>query len=276
MHRLWLITNPSSGSASEEKCAAIEAIFEERGLELAGRTIFPEEGLPDIDDLVEANVDTVVLFAGDGTVNAAACKYDRWKGQALVLPGGTMNIFAKRLHGDVDPHDIVHKAHEQNAAKAMPFVESGPHRAFCSVIIGPAAAWAHAREAVRYRRLRLLRRAIRVAWARTWSRGVSLFDGTRKRGAYKALLISPEDGWLKISAFSARGFIDAAKLGWEWLTGNWQDAPTVDNIRSAHVTVTGPRAIHALFDGEEVMLRCPALVSSGTSNLSFVATVDAS
>lgn len=275
MRRLWLITNPSSGSASPEKCAAIEAIFEERGLELAGRTIFPEEGLPEIDDLIAAEVDTVVLFAGDGTVNAAACKYDRWQGAALVLPGGTMNILAKRLHGDADPHDIVHKAHEQGGGRAMPFVESGPHRAFCSLIIGPAAAWAQAREAVRYRAFTRLRRAVRVAWARTWHRGVCLFDGTKERGAYKALLISPEDGWLKISAFSARGFMDAARLGWEWLTGNWQDAPVVDNVRSAHVTVTGPRAIHALFDGEEVMLKSPALVSSGVSNLSFIATVDA-
>jgi diacylglycerol kinase family enzyme len=186
-----------------------------------------------------------------------------------------MNILAKRLHSEADPHDIVHKAHEQGAARPMPFVESGPHRAFCSVIIGPAAVWAHAREAVRYRAIKRLRRAIRVAWARTWSRGVSLFDGTKERGSYKALLISPEDGWLKISAFSARGFADAAKLGWEWLTGNWQDAATVDNVRSAHVTVRGPPAIHALFDGEEVMLKSPALVSSGVSNLSFVATVEA-
>ena len=276
MHRLWLITNPSSGSASVEKCAAIEAIFAERGLELAGRTVFPEDGLPETEELVAANVDTVVLFAGDGTVNAAACRYDRWHGQALILPGGTMNILARRLHGETDPHDIVHKAHEQGAARAMPYVESGPHRAFCSLIIGPAAAWAQAREAVRYRAARRLRRAVQVAWARTWAQGVTLFDGTKQRGSYKALLISPEDGWLKISAFSARGFWDAAKLGWEWLTGNWQDAPTVDNVRSAHITVTGPPAIHALFDGEEVMLRSPALVSSGTSNLSFISTVEAS
>lgn len=275
MHRLWLITNPSSGSASEEKCAAIEAIFEERGLELVGRTNFPEDGLPDVEELVSGKVDTVVLFAGDGTVNAAACKYDKWHGQALVLPGGTMNILAKRLHGEADPHDIVHKAHEQGTPRAMPFVEAGPHRAFCAVIIGPTAAWAHAREAVRYRAFKRLRRAVQVAWARTWDRGVCLFDGTKQRGSYKALLVSPEDGWLKISAFSARGFADAAKLGWEWLTGNWQDAPTVDNVRSAHVTVTGPPAIHSLFDGEEVMLKSPARVSSGTSNLSFISTVEA-
>lgn len=270
-----MITNPSSGSASEAKCAAIEAIFEEQGLELVGRTTFPEEGMPSVEDLIAAKVDTVVLFAGDGTVNAAACKYDKWHGKALILPGGTMNVLAKRLHALTDPHDIVHAAHEKPVLRTLPFVESGPHRAFCALIVGPAAAWAGAREAVRYRHFKRLIRAVRVAWARTWSRGVTLFDGTRKRRNYKALLIAPEDGWLKITAFSADSFRETLRLGWEWLMGNIHNAPTVDDTRSAHVTVTGRRALHALFDGEEVKLACPARISSGTSNLRFITTVEA-
>src|SRR4028119_1513285 len=103
MERLWLITNFASGSASEEKCDAIQAIFQERGMELVGRTEFPDEKMPAVEDLISANVDTVVLFAGDGTVNTAECKYDKWNGKALILPGGTMNVLAKRLHGDAEP-----------------------------------------------------------------------------------------------------------------------------------------------------------------------------
>lgn len=274
MERLWLISNFASGSASEEKCDAIQAILEERGLALVRRTTFPDEPLPSVEDLIAEDVDTVVLFAGDGTVNAAACRYDKWHGKALILPGGTMNVLAKRLHGDAEPHDIVHAAHERPLLRTLPFVESGPHRAFCALIVGPAAAWAGAREAVRYRQFRRLLRAVRLAWARTWSRGVTLFDGTRKRGNYKALLIAPEDGWLRITAFSADNLRQAVRLGWGWLWGNLHDAPLVDDTRSAHVTVTGRRALHALFDGEEAKLPGPARISAGTSNLRFVATVE--
>lgn len=274
MERLWLITNFSSGSASAAKCEAIEAIFEEKGMVLAGRTAFPDEKLPPVEDLVSAQVDTVVLFAGDGTVNAAACKYDKWDGKALILPGGTMNMLARQMHGDAEPHDIVHAAHERPVLRQMPVVESGPHRAFCGLIVGPAAMWGYAREAVRYRRLKRLRRAVMLAWARTWQRGVSLFDGTHRRGNYRAVLIEPEDGWLKVTAFSASTFRDAARLGWEWIAGNILNAPTVDETRSAHVTVSGSRALHALFDGEEVKLTSPARISAGRSNLSFVTTVE--
>ncbi len=276
MEKLWLISNYASGSATEEKCDAIQAIMEERGMELVRRTTFPDEPLPSVEDLIAAGADTVVLFAGDGTVNAAACKYDKWHGKALILPGGTMNVLAKRLHGNSEPHDIVHAAHERPILRTLPYVESGPHRAFCALIVGPAAAWAGAREAVRYRHFKRFVRAARVAWARTWSRGVTLFDGTRKRGAYKALLIAPEDGWLRITAFSTANVAQALRLGWEWLLGNFHNAPTVDDTRSAHVTVTGRRTLHALFDGEEAKLPCPARISSGTSNLRFVATVEAS
>ena len=276
MERLWLITNFASGSATEEKCDAIQAIFTERGMELVGRTRFPDEDMPAIEDLVAANADTVVLFAGDGTINTAASKYDKWHGKALILPGGTMNMLARQLHGDAEPHDIVHKAHEAPTVRTMPYVESGEHRALCAVIVGPAATWAGAREAVRYRRVKRFIRAVRVAWGRTWSRGVTLFDGTRRRGAYKALLIAPEDGWLRITAFSTANIRQALRLGWEWLLGNFHNAPTVDDTRSAHVTVTGRRrTLHALFDGEEVILPNPARISSGTSNLRFVATLEA-
>jgi diacylglycerol kinase family enzyme len=269
-----MITNPASGSTNDAKCAAIEAIFEERGMALVGRTNFPEDSLPGVEELDEAGTDTVVLFAGDGTVNAAACKYDKWGGKALILPGGTMNVLAKRLHGTAEPGDIVHAAHERGVLQNLPYVESGPHRAFCALIVGPAAAWAGAREAVRYRRFKRFWRAVGVAWARTWSRGVTLFDGTRKRGNYKALLIAPEDGWLKITAFSTASFGQVARLGWEWLWGNVHNAPSVDDSRTAHATVTGRRALHALFDGEEAKLQSPASISSGTSNLRFVVTAE--
>ncbi len=275
MEKLWMITNMASGSASAAKCEAIEAIFEERGMALVGRTEFPDDELPDVEQLVAAEVDTLVLFAGDGTVNAAACKYDKWHGKALILPGGTMNVLAKRLHGEAEPHDIVHAAHERGEARPLPFVEAGPHRAFCAVIVGPAATWGQAREAVRYRRIRRLRRAIRLAWSRTWTRGVSVFDGTRRRSGYRALLIAPEDGWLRVTGFSAKTLRDAARLGWEWMAGNVLNAPTVDESRSAHVTVSGGRVLDALFDGEEVKLTSPARIAAGTSNLSFVTTVEA-
>ena len=47
---------------------ALEAVFEERGLTLVGRTAFPGDAIPHGTALDAVDVDTVVLFAGDGTI----------------------------------------------------------------------------------------------------------------------------------------------------------------------------------------------------------------
>lgn len=276
MERLWLVTNHASGSAGEAKCAAVEGIFAERGMKLAGRTVFPGEALPDAAGLDARGVDTLVLFAGDGTINAALCALGGWRGAVLILPGGTMNMLARRLHGEADPHAIVHAAHRDRRLTSLPFVEAGPHRAFVALILGPAATWAHAREIVRGGQFARLGRALRLAWTRSWAGEVSLFDGTRLRGRYNAVFVIPgADGRLSVSAVAAERWADLARLGWEWLTGNWHDAPAVDDGSAESAVVAGRRTLHALFDGEEARLRSPVRVRAGISELSFLTTVGA-
>jgi diacylglycerol kinase family enzyme len=274
MERLWLITNHASGSAGEAKCAAVEAIFAERGMVLAGRTVFPRDTLPASTELEAKRIDTVVLFAGDGTINAAVCALDGWAGAVLILPGGTMNMLAHQLHGDADPHAIVHAAHAERELTTLPFVEAGPHRAFVALIVGPAATWAHARELVRKRELSRVGRAVRLAWSRSWSREIRVTDGKALRGRYNAAIVTPAaDNCLAVSAATAERWGELARLGWEWLTGNWHDAPAVDDSRTGELTVTGRRALHALFDGEEAKLPAPLRIRAGRSNLKFITTV---
>lgn len=274
MERLWLVINPASGSTDATRARAIEALFVERGLAFVGRTVFPDEPLPDIAALDAAGADTLVLFAGDGTINAAACRLDAWPGEVLILPGGTMNLLARRLHGDAEPAAIVHAAHISAHTVRLPFVEAGPHRAFVALIAGPVASWARAREIVRRGRFAALGRAVRFAWRRSWSDRIAVRAGGRI-GRYNAVFVQPEDGRLAVAAIAAERWADIARLGWDWLTGDWHDAPAVDTRRATKATIAGRRTIQALFDGEEAMLPSPVTIGSGLSRLRFVSTVEA-
>ena len=147
MQRLWFITNPHSGSSDAAKAEAILAAFAERGLTLAGRTDFPDDDLPTPGALAKAKADTVVLFAGDGTINAAVCALADWDGAILVLPGRhdehARQVAPRRRRSRGD-----HRRRARDGRRiALPFVEAGKHRALVGLIVGPAANWYRAREA---------------------------------------------------------------------------------------------------------------------------------
>jgi diacylglycerol kinase family enzyme len=273
MQRLWFITNPNSGTTSRAKCDALEAVFDARGLALAGRTEFPDQPLPQSAALTREKVDTVVLFAGDGTINAALCALAEWKGSFLILPGGTMNLLAKALHTGLDPHEIVHAAQDETRRVALPFIEAGPHRAFVGLILGPAAAWGRAREAARKGRVGRLVQAARAAWRKTFHRdGIRIHGASALRDRYQAVFVTPDAEGLEVTAVDAREWKSIVQLGWDWLTGDWIAAQAVTESRARELRVDGTRSVLALFDGEPVTLDPSETIRAGKSQKAFIAT----
>lgn len=273
MKNLWFITNPNSGTTSRPKCEALEAVFAESGLSLAGRTEFPAHALPTDAELDAANVDTVVLFAGDGTINAALSALSAWEGAFLILPGGTMNLLAKGLHSETDPHKIVHAARQSDRRVALPFVEAGSSRAFVGLILGPAAAWGRAREAARKARFSRLIAAARAAWRKTFGQGGIRLEGAPGlRDHYQAVFVTPTLGKLHVAAVDARDWGSIVQLGWEWVTGDWIAARAVSEAQTETLRVRGNRPALALFDGEPVTLPPRTAIRAGKSLETFIKT----
>jgi diacylglycerol kinase family enzyme len=272
MKRLWFVTNPNSGSADHAKAEALGEVFAEHGLEIVGRTGFPDEELPTEADLAMAKADTVVLFAGDGTINAAVCALATWDGAILILPGGTMNMLAKTLHGDLDPAAIIAKAHHAGRQVALPYVEAGEHRALVGMIVGPAASWFKPREMARERKLGAMLPAMRAAWRRTFGRGIRLSGapglGQRIQGAY----VRAEGDHLEVAAVDARDFRSIADLGWNWVVGDWSVARAVTEVRAEALRIAERRPVLALFDGEPEQLDPGTSIRVGRTLEQFIAT----
>lgn len=270
--RAWLIVNPSSGSVTE--ALSVQAVEERPDLSIVGSTIFPDDPLPTPDALSVAGADLVILFAGDGTINAAACALDGWTGTALILPGGTMNMLARRLHGQAGPAAILDAALADPPPErvSIPFVEAGPNRAFVALIAGPPSAWAHAREAVRKGRLSAAWRAARIAWLRSFAGGVRLRPGPRGR-RHRAVAVLPDDEGMEVAAIDIDGWLQALRLGADWLGGDWRSSPHVALSRPAEAMLDSRRPIQLLFDGEAVKLPGPLRVVPGMSKLRFIRTL---
>lgn len=272
MKTLWFITNPKSGTATPAKAEALATVFADRGLVLAGRTAFPDDALPTPEALDSAGVDTAGLFAGDGTINAAVCALAEWHGTILILPGGTMNMLAKHLHGSTDSAAIVAAAVEHGRRTSLPYVDVAGHRAFVGLILGPAATWVRAREMVRAGRLRGLGRAMKHAWQRTFGRGIRLEGVPALKHGAQAVFVRPEADHLDIAAIDARDFRAIARLGWEWVTGDWVAAAEVTQCHVGQFRTRGDKPALALVDGEPIMLEAGSMVRVGMMREIFLTT----
>ena len=271
MQRLWLVLNTHSGSTSAAIVTELETACAD--YTVVGRSDFPRAALPDAAALDAAGADTLVVFGGDGTINAATCRVDDWDGVALILPGGTMNGLSRALHGDRPWREVLGRA-PAAPAEHVPIAVAGDHRALVGVILGPAASWFHAREAVRSGAWSKLRRALRFALRKTFARTIRVVGDGPHAGRHRAVIITPRADALEIASVSTASWFAAARLGVQWIVGDWHAGDDVHVSHAPNVTLTSSRTITALFDGEATKLPSPATVVHALTRLRFIATRD--
>jgi diacylglycerol kinase family enzyme len=103
-----LIVNPNAGRLDEIKRAqAMEVLRSHFRLEEFVTTA-REAGMKMTADAVAAGADLVISFGGDGLVNEVANGVAETTSSLGVIPGGTMNVFARALGLPLDPVEAAH------------------------------------------------------------------------------------------------------------------------------------------------------------------------
>lgn len=266
-----LICNLRSGSSDETLVGRLTEICLAAGTPLVRTVTLPGDDLPTAAELDDADIDLLMVLSGDGTLNAAAGKLETWNGAMLPLPGGTLNLFHKTLHGDRSPEDILHDALAGSARSVHPptiLCDAG--RAYIGVIAGPTTAWAEVREQFRTLSLSGLAETIPDAIDATLHG-----DGVRIRGAgqsFQAINLTP-----KADRILAEGLItDSAGSilhhGIAWLGGDFREGPSVDLSERRVVVIEGSGTIGLLLDGEPAELPSGATYRLEPSPLAFLAT----
>lgn len=270
MRRYWFVTNARSGSTAETVAADIRDTLSAMGHDMAGRTGFPDDALPSPDALVHAGVAWIVVYAGDGTVNAVLTALHAWNGAILILPGGTMNLLARTLHGEHDAMAILRRLADQPPRHvSLPFAEADGHHAYAGLILGPATRWAAAREAVRDGQVGRLIRAVRLAWRRSFGAGLRLAGVPELTRRYQAVFGTPYKDHIDLAAVDTRTWRKLFDLGWMALTDDWTNAQGVTRAFSTSFRLAGRRAIPALFDGEprQLLPGCDITLRQSTANI---------
>ena len=266
--RVWLVANRASQSTDDGRIAALEAALQAAGAVIAGSSDFPAEPAPDAAAL--HGIDTLVVMGGDGTLGAASAAAKGWDGQFLAIPGGTMNLLPKALHGDATPEAIVAAAATGTLAH-VPVVRAGGHTSYCRIIIGPLTRWARARENARHGRISRVWQAVRLALARGFLGGVKVAG---QPGRHPGVLVMPSDQGLDVALFSGRGIGDAMAVAVNFLLNDWRGAASVTAFTAPELQVGRRRTVRCLFDGELRRLPPPVLFVPGWSDLRYIHTLN--
>ena len=94
------IFNERSGSYDPALVAEIEQLFAQSDWPLSRVRDIGEGALPDAAAAKAQNLGLIVVLSGDGTLAAVAESLGGLEGTLLILPGGTMNLLSRTLHGD--------------------------------------------------------------------------------------------------------------------------------------------------------------------------------
>jgi diacylglycerol kinase family enzyme len=94
------------------------------------------------------NPEMLVVLGGDGTIRTAAEACTGTDIYLLPLPGGTLNVLPRALHGDSSWQEALKETLANPLTKALSAGRTGDERFFVAAIVGAPGLWMEAREAI--------------------------------------------------------------------------------------------------------------------------------
>lgn len=271
MAQPWLIANRTSGSHDPALCDAIEQAVEEYSGEAVRIVSLPDDPLPSVAEAEASGTELVVIFTGDGTVSMAVAALEGWQGDLLVLPGGTMNLLSRKLHGEQEPLAILKAALKPDAQRVIPPIAEGHGlRSLVGIVAGPTAAWGEVREDMRRLDVGGLIESVPQALQETLQGDPVFVDGVE--GEFQAVFIDPREEGLSINGIHAGTAAELLQHGWAWLKGDFREGPHTPLICAEEVILKRAGNFALLVDGEQAEAASPCRFKWAKCRSQFIAT----
>lgn len=209
--------------------SALTQALDDAGCELVETLCFPDDGAPSVDDLTSRQIDMLVTFGGDGTTSAVVTNAFGWDGAVLVLPGGTMNLLARRMHGDATPQEIVRRLHAGGIVKKVRprIIRSRHGYGLTGVLAGPGTVWNDVREAMRNTDVVdfVTSTTEAIAWSANGPKVVCMNVDAKRDDGYSAITINPHEDGLEANGYHAETIGDYASQGVALLQRDFRGGP---------------------------------------------------
>ncbi len=227
-HRCWLVCNAASGSNDDAAVAEVLSALTAVGFNPERTIRFPDEQPPDSQALASADVALLVVFGGDGTVHSVIENVSGWDGPVLVLPGGTMNMLAKRMHGDVPAPEVISRLAPDRLPTTRPEVITTRHGiALTGVLAGPGTIWNEVREAMRAANVLEFVASAKdaIAWSVKGPKVVCAEVDCGREEGYAAITVTPNATGLEANGYYAETLGDFAGQGIALINRDFRDGP---------------------------------------------------
>ena len=245
-----LLCNNQSGSYDLAREEWIAAQFAGAGMPLVANYCLPDQNIPSPDRLAADAIDTLVVWGGDGTINAAVDALAGWHGHLLAVPGGTLNLLVKQLHGEQDLHAIVGDAVAGRIRRAFPpSVTCSAGRAMVNMLAGPTTVWATVREHVRQRDIAEAAALVPEAFEESIAGDPVRVDGDDRQ--FQAISMTPSDEGIVVDGLHADGATLLIRHAIAWVGGDFRDGPRERLTVRPQVTIVSKSPLGLLMDGEQ-------------------------
>ena len=258
--------NPKSGSAPPDARERLAAVLAEAGHAGADLVEAEHERLEaQLGELVRTAPDLFIVWGGDGTLRAALSAAGMKTPNLLLLPGGTMNLLPRMLHGEKTWEEILRGVIHSPRRRTLPAGEVNGQSFYCAMLAGAPARFAEARESLRRgdigRAATEARTAIETLntlhldarYANGYAFAGERLPTTSVIGAVIGALTRAGEG-MEVAALANPTTTGALNVVWTSFFTDWRNAPGVEVAPATSLDIASEDgdAIPVIADGEAV------------------------
>jgi diacylglycerol kinase family enzyme len=258
--------NPKSGSVPADAREKLDAVLQEAGIKGADLIeTDPEDCDGQLKTLADMAPDLFIVWGGDGTIRTALSIVGPITPNLLILPGGTMNLLPRAIHGEKAWDVVLRDVLKGPKLKSLSAGEVNGDRFYCAMLAGAPAHFAEARESIR--RGDLVKAAAQTGTAMetlktmhldaTYGDGYSFGDTRLPTSSFVGAIIgslTKAGEGMEVASLANPTATGALNVVWTSFFTDWRNAPGVEvaPATSLDIGADDGRDIPLLADGEHM------------------------
>jgi diacylglycerol kinase family enzyme len=263
--KTFALINPAAGGVTGDGEAKLRHALDAAGLTTAAiETLNHEDSAAQMAEIAEMNPDLFIVWGGDGTLRSALAVVGQTCPNLLLLPGGTMNLLTKSIHGDHPWSQILANVAKSSRRVTLPAGQLNDERFYCAMLAGAPARFAEARESLRRGEIASVLTGARDALEALQTihlkarvgEGYQCADDRLPVTSFIGAMVGPlvKNGRMEIAALVDTTATGALNVMWTSFLSDWRTATGVKIVESDTLIIDSEEDdnIPIILDGEAI------------------------